>query len=269
MNAPDIDSDLQSTAQHVAELTRRVHIDLSHKARLREELVRRHQELVATERQRTATTLWPRLPRFTRLTLVAPPAFAVVVAVIVAIAALQVSGHQSTQSAEAARITRALVQTVPTLTSWQVDQHLERNHATYSGAQCRWRLGPAQRLYIARRGGQYNAYYYSAGQWYRISADQSTGACPSEFVWAFAVLPTELARHDVRIDQGIMLDGRRTDRIQYMLDSSRGQTREATAWVDHDTGLLLRLQRVTTQGGKVVERAVADYRYGYSAKGAA
>ncbi|MBV9280123.1 MAG: hypothetical protein JOZ41_08595, partial [Chloroflexi bacterium] len=76
MNNPELDPDLRFTAQRVAELGRRVTIDPQHKARLREELVRRHQELTAGRTQRAAGMLGPRLARLKRLTLVAPAALA-------------------------------------------------------------------------------------------------------------------------------------------------------------------------------------------------
>src|SRR5947209_11382720 len=120
MDKFDVDSDLQQTAQRVAELGRQVTIDLRHQAHLREDLLRRHQELTADHTQRAAGQLWPPYRWLRRLTLVAPPAFAVVVALLVFVLSPQIGGHQSSQEAVAARLASAAVKTVPTVTGWQV-----------------------------------------------------------------------------------------------------------------------------------------------------
>ena len=52
MNDQEIPSDLQATERRLTHLGRQVPIDLHHKARLREELLRRHQELSAETTQR-------------------------------------------------------------------------------------------------------------------------------------------------------------------------------------------------------------------------
>src|SRR5437588_12640901 len=118
MNDQEIPSDLQATESRLTHLSRQVPIDLQHKARLREELLRRHQELSAETTQRAAGKPWSRFTRLKRLTLVAPPALAAATALSVLLWALQISGHQTPQAAEAARITRALVQSAPTVTGW-------------------------------------------------------------------------------------------------------------------------------------------------------
>src|SRR5450759_5384088 len=104
----DLNSDVRGAAQHVATLSQRAVIDPRHKNRLREELMRCHQELSAEHTQRAAGKFWPRMTGLKRLTLVAPPALAVVLVAGLILGALQATGHHDPQTAEAARLTRAM-----------------------------------------------------------------------------------------------------------------------------------------------------------------
>ena len=266
MSEPDFDPLLQLTAQHIAELSGRVHIDPQHKARLREELLRRHQELSAGSTQRAAGMLWPRFARLKRLTLVAPPALAAGVICSILLWALQISGHQSSQAAEAARITQALTRTVPTVTMWQVQLTLRqvRDDST-SSYQCVVKFHPDERLYL--RNGQ--VYLYFAGAWHQVTLDQAGSQCPADWQWAFTSLPARLSQDHPTFAPARSIDHRPTEQISYTV-AVPGQPRivKTAMWVDRQTGLVLRLERVTLESGKVIERDSANYHYGYRPWGA-
>lgn len=249
MNDLDLDSDVRFTAQRVAELNRRVQIDPQHKARLREELLRRHQELTTNKTQRKVGMLQP-LARLKRLTLVAPPALAAAFVFSMLLWSLQVTGHQSTQTAEAARITAALARTVPTVTGWQLVQSQQQGSAT----ACTWKLHPDQRLYLSTKNRQ--AYFYSHGMWYRITTDQSGPSCPLQ--WTFAILASRLSH--AQITPGVPIHGRATDKIVYEMHTG-GATLVTTAWVNRASGLVLRMSRVKRVGSRTIWQYGASYRY--------
>src|SRR5947209_16138217 len=92
------DPEMADVAERVAHLGKQTPIDPLHKARLREELLRRHQELSA-EPQRAAGKLWPRIRGPKRLTLVAPPALGALLAVLALLWGMPFSGHPNTQAA--------------------------------------------------------------------------------------------------------------------------------------------------------------------------
>jgi hypothetical protein len=262
MNDFDVDSELRHAARHVAELSRQVTIDLQHKSRLREELLRRHQELSADHTtQRAARSLWPRLTGLKRLTLVAPPALAVALACSVILWALQISGHQRAQAAEAARITTALRQTVPTVTQWQFT--VRRNGPDGQGyARCSVPLGPSQRLYMGKDG---QAFIYAAGKWWQVSAVPSTRSCPAAFQWAFATLPLRLSQVNFEVLAERRIDGVPSDGLRYGVERAGKKTADVTVWISHATGLVVRMQKSVYRGGRVVERDVADYTYARNA----
>jgi hypothetical protein len=254
MNLFDLDSDVQQTAQRVADLSQQVAIDLQLKTRLREELLRRHQELTAEQTQRAAARLRPRFQWPRRLTLVAPPILALLVALAVFVVSPQLSGHQSPQAAEAARIASAAVRTVPTVTGWQVTVRQVRKD-TETPYSCLVPLHSGERLFI--RDGR--VYVYAKGQWY-VPTDTHS-ACPFEWQWAFAVLPGRLQHHQFTILPDERIDGRTVETIRYTLPASRGRSIVATAWFDRQTGLVMRLEHLVMRGHTVIERDVADYRY--------
>jgi hypothetical protein len=251
--------------QQVAELSHRAPVDPEHKRRLRDELLRRHQELTAGRSQRAAGTLWARTWRPTRLTLVAPAALAATSVLMLLATAFQLLAGTlwvpSPQSVQASQLTGALVRSAPTVTGWEMTLQQVRDDqaATF---QCIQPLRPGQHLYI--RGNR--SYLFAAGRWYevtgtwyRVSPGRTGRQCPSDWEWAFAVLPSHLAQ------QGFEFVWNRLDRnvigVHYTLQQSRGSRVEATAWVDRTSGLVRRLERDVVQAGRVVERDVASFRY--------
>lgn len=255
MNDFETGSPLDNTAQRLAELGRRVDIDLQHKARLREELMRRHQELSAESTQRAADTLWPRFPRLKRLTLVAPAALAAAVALSLLLWSLQIAGHQAPRVAEAARITQALAKTVPTVTAWNATVHQEGKDSA-SSFQCRF--GPVQRLYL--RDGR--TYLFSGGHWYWVTVGRSAAPCSGDLQWAFAMLASHYVQRNM-VAEGQVIDGQSTDVIRYVVVEKSVTRVVSTAWVNRQNGLVVRLERVESVAGKVVESESVDYRYNY------
>jgi len=258
MNDPVTDADLLATTQRVAELARRVDMNPQHKARLREGLLRRHQELSAGPTQRAAGMLWPRLTRLKRLTLVAPTALAAAVACSFVIWALQITGHQSPQAAEAARLSRVLSYSVPSVTRWtvQVTLHEVRDNAA-SVQSCSVLLKPDERVYVANR----RAYFYSYGKWYQVT--RATSKCLPDWQWGFAELAVRLADRDNPPDfrPAGEVNGQPAEQVSYIVNKPNHVQVVMTALVEKRTGLVRRLQRLTTESGKVVEEASADYDY--------
>ena len=255
MRDDDLDTSLRMTALHVARLTERTEPNPLHKIRLREELMRRHQELSAESTQRAAGKLWPRITRLKRLTLVAPPALAVVLVVGLVLGGLQATGHHDPQAAEAARLTNAMARSVPTLTSWNVALH--RNQRNNASAFV-WRTQLAgKRLVI--RGRQ--TYLRSNNRWFAITADEVKAQRLFDWQWGFAVLPTRLARNQFTLIGTRIIDGRPLEGVRYTLLRSARKSIVATAWVDSRTGLVMRLQRDVLIDGRSVEVDWADYRY--------
>jgi hypothetical protein len=254
MSDLDLNHDLQKTARQVAALSRQIHTDPQHKARLREELLRRHQELTADHTQRAAWKLWPRLAGLKRLTLVAPPALAAAVAALAVVWGLQISGHPAAQPADAAHLTRALARTMPTVTSWKVSLHELRGNAATS-YECTRPLKPGQRLYI--RGDR--TYLYSQGKWFQLTSSLSDPQCPAEYQWVF--LPARLAHNHPTLLPARTVDGRTAVGIRYVMSQTADARVVATAWTDPHSGLVIRMARVVVHNGQVVERETADYHY--------
>jgi hypothetical protein len=255
MTDQDIDDDLRRASHRVRDLSRQIRLNTPHKAHLREELLRRHQELSADSTQRAAGTLLPRFPRLKRLTLVAPPALALSAVASVLLWALQISGHPKPQAAQAQVIARHLARSVPTVTGWTVSIHQQRANTT-SSYQMQFRLKPQQRLYVVNN----RSYLYSFGRWMLVSPGQRVAAL-GEWQWAFAVLPSRLQTHSVRLLRHRLVAGRETQGLQYDLPAQHGQQARATAWVDVKTGLVLQLNQVITHGHTVVENDSATYHY--------
>ena len=255
MRDGELDSDLRITALYVAQLNERIDPNPHHKFRLREELMRRHQELSAESTQRAAGKLWPRITRLKRLTLVAPPALTVVLIVGLLLGALQATGHRDPQAAEAARLTSAMARTVPTLTSWNVALH--RTQTNDSSAFV-WRTRLAGKRLVVR-GRQ--TYLRSNDHWFAITADEVRAKRLFDWQWGFAVLPTRLARGQFAMIGTRVIDGRSLEGIRYTLLRSGRETIVATAWVDPRTGLVMRLQRDVVVAGRSVEVDWADYGY--------
>jgi hypothetical protein len=245
----NLDGDLRSAGRRIRDLSHRVVIDPTHKARLREELLRRHQELLAEDTQRAAGTLWSRLSGLKRLTLVAPPALAAALALSVFVWSLQIWGHQPTTAAEAARLTQALARTVPTVTSWQWTVH--RHGAEGGVIREQSRLTSDRELYI--RDGK--PYLYLGGRWAVVTSGQST------WQWAFATLPSHLLDGSFNLVGKRTIAGHETEGIRYDVSGVSGQDIVATAWVDESTGLLVQLNRAQVAGTRVIQRETIDYRY--------
>lgn len=257
MHDEGLDPDILSVAHTIADLSRGVEPDPRYSARLRQELLRRHQELSAVRTQRAAGRLMSRLTGLKRLTLVAPPALAAALILSLIVWGLPIAGHAPPQAAVAARITRALARTAPTVTGWQVTIDRHRGNADLS-AQCSPRLTSGQRLYF--RGDR--AYLWSNGTWYQVTP--SASQCVGGLDWAFATLPSSLTHNHFSLLPSRIVDGRPTDGIRYTV-ARRGTQYTSTFWVDHITGLVLLIQRVEQRAGHVVERDTARYRYTRSA----
>ena len=253
MHDKGLDPDVLTVAHSIADLSRGVEPDPRYSARLRQELLRRHQELSAVRTQRAVDTLMSRLTGLKRLTLVAPPALAAALILSLMVWGLPIAGHAPTQAAVAARITRALARTAPTVTAWQVTINRRRGDSDLS-AQCNPKLTSGQRLYF--RGDR--AYLWSSGTWYQITP--SASQCVGGLDWAFATLPSSLSHNRFALLPGRTIDGRQTDGLRYAM-TRKGTQYTSTFWVDHGTGLVLLIRRVERRAGNVVERDTAHYHY--------
>lgn len=254
MNDYEIDADLQRTAQRVGSLSRQVEIDLQHKMRLRQELLRRHHELSAEPTQRAAGKLWPRFARLKGLTLVAPSALAATALLTVIAGVLQVSGHRSTQMAEAQRLDRALARSAPTVTSWNLTLRQERGNSAFLYSIP---TDSGQHLFV--RGTQ--TYVYTRHAWWRIMPSTSTKLSAADWQYAFALLPAHLASGKFTILPARFIDGQNGEGVRYVLRQNSSDRDIATAWVNPRTGLVIRLDRVLMRAGTVIERDSASYRY--------
>lgn len=256
MRKRDDMQDLDEVARRVAVLGGQVCLDPYHRERLRRELLRRHVTLRSDWSAGAARVRRPWRAGLKPLSMAAPPVLAALLVLVAVLGGLQVTGHDGTRQAEAARLPQALAQTMPTVTSWQVSVHRER------GSTASWYLCPGphgQRLYL--RGD--HLYLYSGGTWYLLSTGPSNAPCSPDLVWAFALLPQRLAQGHAQFLPASALDGRPADEIRYVLSGAGASRVQATAWVDRQSGLLLRLERVTVRNGQIVERESADYRYDY------
>ena len=255
MRDDGLDSDLRGAAQRVSQLSQRAGIDPRHKNRLREELMRRHQELSAEHTQRAAGKFWPQLKGLKRLTLVAPPALAVVLVTGLILGALQATGHHDPQAAEAARLTRAMARSVPTLTSWNVALHRNHQNDTSSFA---WKAQLSGKRLVVR-GRQ--TYLRIDRQWFAVTADEIHARRLFDWQWGFAILPTRLARNQFTLVAPRRIDGRSVEGVRYVLAHGATQSIVATAWVNPSSGLVMRLDRDVINRGHVIEHDWADYRY--------
>lgn len=223
------------------------------KAHLRDELLRRHQELTTETTQRGIRRFTSRLAGLKRLTLVAPPALAAAIAVSLVLSGLQVSGHRQAQGAEAARLSRALARTVPTLTAWRVSVQQRRGSAVQS-FPCSLTLQD-RHLYI--RG---TSLYIYAGRWFVVTpASVRASECPEAWMWAFSALHTS---GNVSVSAGGRIQGLAAEKIIYPPVRARGGTAQSILWVDRSTGLVLRLQSTERIGTRVVEQDQVEYTYG-------
>lgn len=253
MHDDHLDPDILSVAHTIADLSRGVDPDPRYSARLRQELLRRHQELSADRTQRAAGTLMSRLTGLKRLTLVAPPALAAALILSLVLWGLPITGHAPSQSAVAARITRALAQSAPSVTAWQVTVRRQRGDTALS-AQCNPRLTADQRIYVRHN----RAYLWSNHTWYQITS--SASHCIGGLDWAFATLPSHLAQNRFALLANREIDGRQTEGIRYTA-GAHGMSYTSTFWVEKMTGLVLVVQRVERKGSRIVERDTAHYTY--------
>lgn len=251
----ETDPQLQFTAQRVAELSRRVDIDLQHKAALRLELLRRHRELSVEHIQRPGGSLWRRITTLKRLTLVAPAALAAATAFSVLFWSLPIHSHP--QSAEAAQLRSAVVRSFPTVKSWGWTLHQDKESGP-STSGCSVTFTPQQRLYI-RADRPDRPYLFSNGRWYLVTPQRANAPCPPEWQWAFALLPSHLANSG--ITRGSPIGGEATDVITYSEKPSSNVEIRSTAVVERKSGLVRQLQRVILKNGKVVEKDWSNYRY--------
>jgi hypothetical protein len=257
MDDLELDRDLRTLDQHLATLSKRVEPDPSHHARLRQELLRRHQELRTEHTQRAVPTLWSRFPGLKRLTLVAPPALAGAAALLAVISGAGFSGHHNPQIAEAAQITQALAHTAPTVTAWQVSVQQQSGNSIAS-VVCPYSLGTDQHFFV--RDGR--AYFYDGKAWYRVSTSLSGGSaqCPLDIQWAFAILPAHLENGNFTILPDRTLGGIRVRGVRYSVRTGSGVS-TSTEWVNLASGLVARAERVIRRGSHIVERDRAVYSY--------
>lgn len=253
----EINGDLSDAASHVRHLSRRIALDPHHKLRLREELLRRHQELSADRTQRAAGTLWSRLTGPRRLTLVAPPALAIVLALILLLGGVPFPRNsQQQQTAEAATLARVITNTVPTVVHWQWTVTREI-HGKVTTNRLEFPLRPLQRIYISH----HRVYLYDRGNWLMVRK-QVPSAGSDDWQWAFATLALRLsAGKGFTILPARRMNGERVLGIRYGVSSQRKRQTMATAWVDAHSGLMVRLDRVVRAGGKPVERDRVEYTY--------
>jgi|SRR5579872_4737370 len=254
----DLEPDVQETAYRVSRLMHTLPIDASRKTQLRQELLRRHQELSAGNTQRAAFKLWPRLPGLKRLTVVAPPALAGAVVLSVVLWGLQISGHQQPQTAEAARITQALARTAPTLTRWHWTLTVSAAHRTPAVLRWQFALSPTQRLDV--QSGR--LLLFTDGQWRRISADPVDNPSLSDWNVAFAALAVQLSHVHYSLLATRIIQGHRTEGIRFATAPNPSTRVLTTLWVDPTSGLVLHIDRVKTLRNRVVEHDAVDYEYG-------
>lgn len=264
MHEYDLDTDLLEIDAHLRQASRRVPLDPRHKRRIREELMRRHREMPAGTSQRAAGMLWSRLTGTRRLTLVAPPALAAVLAVALFLSGAPFSRGGRVQSVVAARLTRALTETVPKVTTWQ----WTLRHWTPAGGASieRRRLSTVQqRLYIS--GHQATLFIDANDRWYRAPTVSGRSAgqpyrSPSYWGWQIGALAQRLASDRFTLAPARAVHGVMAEGIRYTIEGPGNQRAVATAWVDRISGLVLRLDLIATRAGRVIERDTADYQYG-------
>lgn len=260
MNDVDLEPELRATGDRLSQLCNELEIDLWHKHALRAQLLRRHRELRTSRMTRLRRRWSASVGSRRRIGLVGLPAIAIATAFAVLVSLLQISGHPSPQAAEAARLTRALVKTVPTVTSWRVMVQQERGDAVVA-AECPVRLHNP--MYI-RQGRTY--LYLGAKRWrelawdsQRVTLGRAVTECAVDLQWAFVMLPGHLTDHRFTILRARSGDG--LEGIRYTLAGSKGLRSDMIAWVNPESGLLTVLNRVVWHGNRVVERDVAVYRY--------
>jgi len=258
MRDPDLDSDLQVAAHRVMRTAHETPIDLAHKAQLRDELLRRHQELSAGTTQRAAFKLWPRLSGLKRLTLVAPPAVAGAVALSVLLWGLQISGHQKPQTAEAAKITQALARTAPSVTHWQWTLQVTGGRQGPAVIRGQYMLTPNKRLDV--QSGR--VLMYSGGHWIPVTADTVHNPGRNDWNVAFAVLAVKLGQQHFSVLPNRLIARHLTEGIRYSTSEAGGATVITSFWVDPATGLVFHIDRLQMLHGKVVEHDSVQYDYG-------
>jgi hypothetical protein len=250
-----LDQDLHSIAHTIADLSRGVEPDSRSSARLRQELLRRHQEQTARKSLRVAGLLSSRLTGLKRLTLVAPPALAAALIATIVVWGLPISGHGDSSNAVAARITQALAVSAPTVTAWSVKVEQQRGNST-AAIQCSPQLGASQRVYIKNN----RAYLWSKHTWFQITQSSPLCAGTRGWEWAFATLPARLAHDQLSVLTSKTINGHRADVLRYSV-SDGTTTVTSTYWVEHASGLVLKAERVQQKGDRVIERDTASYSY--------
>jgi hypothetical protein len=167
---------------------------------------------------------------------------------------LQIAGQPGTQAAEAARISKAIARTVHSVTGWQVVLRREGNDASQT-IVCTM---ADKHLYI--RGTR--AYLLQNGAWAELPASSAgliQNNCNFNIQWAFAVLPSHLAKGQFSVISSS--SSRQTEGFRYRVAGTGGLSAEVTAWVDRHTGLVQHLDQVVMRSGRVVERDTAQYSY--------
>lgn len=254
MNTNDVDSDLRDVAERVSLLSKQVQMSSRHKTELGRELLHRHGQIAARRQRAEHDIPWSRLSPFKRVAFLATPTVGLSALCGMIIWMLQLTGQVNPQAAEAARISSDLAHTVPTVTGWQVTVHKDV-HNTESLYGYRIPLS-AERLSI--RSG--TAYLYSGGTWYQLSASSPVKLTPSSWQWALASLPAHLQRAgSFAVVRQRTAAGAERRGIRYAVPQSAGVTVIVTAWIARTDGVVIRLEHVVRQHGRVTERDVVDY----------
>ncbi len=251
MNNFDVDLDVQSVDQRLRSLARELPVDSAHKQLLRNQLLRRHGELLTKSH---SGGLLSRLQRMRRLTLVAPAALSAAVIAGLVIVGLQVSGQQHAQPADAQRLSEAaVVRTVPTITGWRATVTRYRSNSTdasvapFSFPKNVW-------CYIAKYNGKPYPMLYVRNY---------AKAVPTKWQWAFVQLPTALVEKRTQVlSAHKVIDGTAALGVRFALTHGNAVDRvEATAWVDVSTGRILSLERQVFKNGSLTEDDWAQYQY--------
>jgi hypothetical protein len=254
----EVDSELafRHTEDRLTQLSRQVPQDPAFKARLRQQLLSRHEEL-ARGGKRTRLSPWSRLSRVKRVSLTLPPLFAAVATAVAVLVAPMLAGHQSPQAAEAQRLTPALMRNVPTITGWQWTVH-ETTGTSTRVERYRTSLSASQHVYVVY--GQ--VYVWLFGNW-RTPGSDLTRPKPSayDWQWGFTLLNNPLATQNFTILPATRIDGVETEGIRAPLAINGQRAVTVTFWVQRSTGLVFRLERDVTAGSGEIEHDVVDYRY--------
>lgn len=244
-------------ADLISDLGRRVTASPNHRARLRNDLMRRYYQL---QREPVATSSIWRLPApLRRRRVFMLPALLVAAVGGLLVSVLPFSDHAQPQTVEAQIVSR-LAQSAPYITGVQWTLRREASGKT-SVVRLGLQFGKTQRLYIYH----HQPYLWQKDHWSLVPASDTIDS-NNTFYWetAFASLPTRLGQNHATRLSNRLVDGHVALGLRYSTqENSRSKTITTTCWIDQATSLLIRLERVTSRGETVVQREVANYSYTY------